>query len=252
MVSPGAGWHPDPTDRYEFRYHNGTDWTADVAESGRRFVDPMGTTTRPAGPPQHVAGPAGGRRNGLAVASLVLGIIALTTGPLPFLFVVGAVCGVLAIVFGIVGLRRSRDAGRGRSSAIAGLITGGIGLASVALGVVLTIVLVDALDAYDDPGPFELGDLECAVTSTTDDVPSWTASGTITNLDDDERDYSIRVEYRRGGTDNVQRSTLVELDDVAAGETRDFEVARAIDLDDVDCVVDSVRGPLPFGIDLGR
>ena len=28
------GWYPDPMQRFEFRFHNGTVWTADVSTNG--------------------------------------------------------------------------------------------------------------------------------------------------------------------------------------------------------------------------
>jgi glucose uptake protein GlcU len=71
-------------------------------------------------------------RNGLGTAALVLGIIALL---LSWTIVVGFICGVLALVFGIIGRRRAsaREATNG-GSALAGAITGGLGLlVSIAL-----------------------------------------------------------------------------------------------------------------------
>jgi uncharacterized membrane protein len=67
----------------------------------------------------------------MATASLVLGILALLGSVTVF---VGVILGVLAVVFGIVGLRRARRGGAGHGRAVGGLVTGGIGLVlSVAL-----------------------------------------------------------------------------------------------------------------------
>ena len=76
----------------------------------------------PAGaPPPRVA------RNGLGVAALVLGILSLV---FMVLFPpVGVVVGILAVVFGILGVRRvRRGEATNRGRAMAGAITGGIGL----------------------------------------------------------------------------------------------------------------------------
>jgi hypothetical protein len=68
--------------------------------------------------------------NGLAVASMVLGIIGI------FIQLFG-ILPILAIVFGIMGLRRSdAAAGRGRGMAIAGIVLGAVGL------VILIVVLI--------------------------------------------------------------------------------------------------------------
>lgn len=37
-----AGWHPDPTERHEMRYWDGTDWTAHVSNAGVPAVDSIG------------------------------------------------------------------------------------------------------------------------------------------------------------------------------------------------------------------
>lgn len=37
-----AGWHPDPTERHEMRYWDGTDWTGHVSNAGVPAVDSIG------------------------------------------------------------------------------------------------------------------------------------------------------------------------------------------------------------------
>ncbi len=54
---------------------------------------------------------------------------------MPFVFVVGAVCAVLGIIFGAIVLRQRGDP---RAFALTGLITGVAGLVLVVLGVVTT------------------------------------------------------------------------------------------------------------------
>lgn len=235
-----SGWHPDPSGQHEFRYHNGTDWTADVADDGERFVDPLplvGATPGSAAPKQP---------NRAATASLALGVTALALAWLPFVFVIGGVSAVLALVFGTIGFRRSTPSGSGRSRAIAGLLTGGTGLVLVALGAFLTVALSDAVDDYENPGEYELGDVECS-----DDGSAWTASGTIENLTDHARSYLLTVDFVRPGTDNAQARSRISVDDVPVGGTAPFEVRRQVSLDDVECRVSQVDGPAPFGIDLG-
>ncbi len=61
--------------------------------------------------------------NGLATASLVLGILGIA-----LFWFLGFIMSILAIVFGGVGLDRARAGGPGKGSAMAGLILGIIGL----------------------------------------------------------------------------------------------------------------------------
>ena len=230
-----AGWYPDPLDRFDARYHNGEAWTADVSQAGERYLDPLGTEP----------GKDSGARNGIAVAALVLGIIGVGIGWMPFLVVVGFVAAILAIIFGVIGLRRSRERGVGRSQAIVGLTTGGCGLAASLLGIVLTVTVLDLVDAYENPNPNSATIDTC---STNGNVV--TASGHITNRGASEADFVIRVDFLRAGTDNAHRRTNVTVDDVEGGATSSFTVTKVVGLENVECVVSRVTGPLPFGLDL--
>lgn len=71
------------------------------------------------------------RTNGLAVASLVLGIV----GVLLCFFVLPS---LLAVVFGLIGINQTKNnpAQGGRGMAIAGLVLGGVGLAIMLLLVI--------------------------------------------------------------------------------------------------------------------
>ncbi|HEV2823761.1 MAG TPA: DUF4190 domain-containing protein [Actinomycetota bacterium] len=114
---------------------------------------------RPPYPPQPGQGPPGGypppdqapaggyptagypatrpRRNGMGVTALVLGVVALTLVVLLLFSPLGAFLGLLAVLFGILGLMRAnRGEADNRGQAVAGLVTGGIALL---VGVFLTI-----------------------------------------------------------------------------------------------------------------
>lgn len=241
------GWYPDPTDRFEYRYHNGVEWTGDVSDDGRRFLDPLDRTGPGGGPPPYV--PSTEQRNGIAVAALVLGIVALILGWLPFVFVLGGLAAVLAIVFAAVGLRRARARGVGRAMSIAGLVLGIVGIGATVIGAFVTSAFVDAFDRYDHPAEHSVDVTRCEFDAAAS-PPAWFASGTLTNRSDDEADFSLDVDFVRTGTDNVQRTIELELDDVAPGATVTFEAVWPSTLHDggLDCLVD-VHGPLPFGID---
>ena len=73
------------------------------------------------------------KTSGLAIAALVLGVVAIPGA----VFTVGLL-GILAIIFGIIGIRQGRRPGRsGRGLAIGGLACGAVGLilGGVLLGV---------------------------------------------------------------------------------------------------------------------
>ena len=248
------GWYADPLRRFELRYYNGSSWTADVSTDGDRFVDPLGlelpdrssagvsTTNSPTNSALTDNSPA---TNSPATAAMVLGIIAVAISWLPFIVVLGAVAAVLALAFGSVGVRRSTPSGVGRSRAIAGLVTGASALVLAALGAVLTFVVLDVYDAYLDPGPNETTITSCEIVGSRA-----IASGTLENLGTDTADFSVLVGFVRPDTDNPHRAGRVVLDDVEPGETTEFRVERQVDLDDVDCIVTEVTGPLPFGLSL--
>jgi len=90
--------------------------------------------------PEVPAAPPGIVRNGLGVAALVLGVLSLV---FMLLFPPGGVIvGILAVVFGIIGVRRvGRGEATNRGQAVAGAITGGIGL-------LVSVVLLAILGSF--------------------------------------------------------------------------------------------------------
>ena len=81
--------------------------------------------------------------NGIAIAGMVLGIVAIVLGVWMIIPIVGLafafvsfVPAVLGVVFGIVGLRQSNRVQVGRGAALTGLITGGL---TLAIGVLTTL-----------------------------------------------------------------------------------------------------------------
>jgi Domain of unknown function (DUF4190) len=88
-------------------------------------------TAGPASAPAPYPVYAPGRTSGLAVASLVLGIL--------WLFWIGS---ILAVVFGhaaVSQIKRSSGAVRGRGLAVAGLVLGYLGVATLVLSIVVAI-----------------------------------------------------------------------------------------------------------------
>ena len=204
-----AGWYPDPASRFELRYHNGVAWTADVSTNGDRYVDPLGTAPGAAvhqntQQPTQQTRQQPGARNGAATASMVLGIVTIVVGWLPFIFAMAAVAGVMAIVLGLRARRRAKAADNGT-----------------------------------------------AITSCERNGNDVTAQGELTNISSNASSFTVRVFFVRPGTDNPRRQANVIISDVEPGEKRSFEVVRSVQLEKVDCIIGSVRGELPFGVDPG-
>jgi Domain of unknown function (DUF4190) len=77
------------------------------------------------------------RRNGMGTAALVLGVVALVLVLLLIFSPLGAFLGLLAVIFGIVGIvRANRREADNRGQAVTGLVTGGLALL---LGIWFTI-----------------------------------------------------------------------------------------------------------------
>jgi hypothetical protein len=233
--SGAAGWHPDPTGKYEFRWFNGTRWTADVSVDGQRYVDHS---------PMHVATPTSAAPSrSRAVVAFVFGLVGLALAWVPFLVAVGV---PLAIAGGILGISAARRAARGQASgrklATAGIVTGVAAICLCPLGIVLTKVVYDEVRDYIEPGPNDAQITSCARDAGTVDV-----TGTIENQDDREHDYIIRVDV--GDSEHRREHEDVHVDGVGPGERRDWHLT-VIDggTGEPRCEIGEVWGPYPFGI----
>ena len=225
-----SGWYPDPTGRFEYRYHNDRVWTADVASGGRRFVDQL--PVPPSGPPAERGG------NGLAVAGMVCGVVAVVIAWVPFVAVLGLITATVGLALSIPGLARSRETGGRRAFAIAGIVTSACALVLGVLGVVLTVALMRAIDRFDDPGPYD-----ARLTTCTAQGGEIVATGQLENLGDDTQTYSVLV---RLAPDALER---VVVEDVPAGATADFEAQeRSFTGGEPECRILAVDGPPPFGL----
>jgi hypothetical protein len=84
--------------------------------------------------------------NGLAVASLVLGIVGAVMGLIPLTGFIAIICGLLGVIFGFVGWRKASSGAGRKGMAIAGLILSAIALT---LGVVGLVIMNDAVNELD-------------------------------------------------------------------------------------------------------
>jgi hypothetical protein len=81
---------------------------------------------------------SGRNTNGMAIASLVLGIVGLST---MFCYGVGVIPGILAIIFGVLARKQiSERDGQGRGMAKAGIICGSVAVALPVLGFMALVI----------------------------------------------------------------------------------------------------------------
>lgn len=89
-----------------------------------------------------------GHQNGFGVTALVLGIIGTLFGFIPLTFFLSLPLGVLAVIFGALGLRRvARHLASNKGVSIAGLV---LGLIAVVLGIIGAVIVNNAANDVKD------------------------------------------------------------------------------------------------------
>ena len=92
-------------------------------------------------PGAYGGGPPARPSNGIGIAALVVGIVSLFLFWIPFL---GLVLAILALVFGIIGIRKaSRGEATNKGMAITGVVTGALALVGALIVSVVFIFFVD-------------------------------------------------------------------------------------------------------------
>ena len=237
------GWHPDPTERFEFRYYNGQRWTSDVSVDGQRFVDHLESSQAVGdGHPGWAPSPESERAHSrtFAVASFWVAFGSFVCGWIPFIFVIAIGGAIAAFTFGFIALRRERlHPARGRGYAIAGIVLAVAALGSSGVGFLLTRTVMREVNAFLEAGPHSVSIDSCA---TTDGVT--VLDGSITNQDTREHAYTVSVSYR--SNDVVLDSDEITVPPLAPGATATFHATGFPEARDVQCRIDSVRGPQPF------
>ncbi|MDR0308729.1 MAG: DUF2510 domain-containing protein [Coriobacteriales bacterium] len=163
MSETQAGWYPDPDgDTTKIRYWDGQNWTSDykdrtddtaanVVTTTDPQVNPIGTgstNTQPSPVYQPVSQaptyqtypvtPTTKDRSGLAIAGLIIGIVGLPLNI--FLAILGWICAIIGISFGVMSLKSSK-----KGIAIASLIIGIVGLVLALINSILGAMLMSGL-----------------------------------------------------------------------------------------------------------
>jgi hypothetical protein len=102
--------------------------------------------TPPPLPGMPVAPPPTSTTNGLAVASLVCGILAVV---LFFSIVFPIILGILAVIFGAIGIGKANNGASGKGLAIAGIVCGVLGVAlAIAFIALFTTTSVEIIHSF--------------------------------------------------------------------------------------------------------
>lgn len=85
------------------------------------------------------------KSNPLSVAAIVCGIIATIGAFIPFITYVAWIVGVLGIVFGSLGMKKSNQTGVGHGLSVAGLVLGIIGTTIGFIGFLCIVICASAI-----------------------------------------------------------------------------------------------------------
>ncbi len=159
----------------------------------------------------------------MAVAALVLGISAFVC--------LGPIGGILAIIFGFVGLGRAKTVGTGKGMSTAGIILGGVGtVASIALLIIFIVAAGETsknIGGTADSSTYELS--TDPGTCTVDQYGFVTFQGSIKNKASSQKNFTINTEVRNSATDVVLETTPDIVTDINPGDTAQWNVTTHID-----------------------
>lgn len=192
--------------------------------------------------------------SGMAVASLVLGIIALLTSFLPIINNLSFILAALGLIFAIVGIVGTvRGKCRGKGLAIAALVVNVVSIVvvlatqsmfstaldeatdQISSGTPTTIESSSSGDAAADAGSDASSDAPYTVAdeAITGDAYSCTITGTFTNTSSNTMSYA-QVSYNLYDADGAQIGTaLANTNNLASGGTWKFEAVGFESVEDV-------------------
>lgn len=194
---------------------------------------------QPQAPVQFVKAPS----NGLATASLVLGILGTVFAIIPFLGVFGAILGGVGLALGVFGFLASRKHGVGKGKAIAGLV---LGLASIVVFLVVSAATVAAVDsavkdvdtsvknqadtskATDVSDDDELKDAK--ITAVSKDMFGASAKVKLTNSSPNKSDYTATVVFESPDGKTQYGTGTLFVEGLEPGQTK---VEKVVMLDEL-------------------
>lgn len=183
------------------------------------------------------------KKSGLSTAGMVLGIVGIVLSFIPIINNIAFFLGILAVIFGIIGL--VKKAGKGK--AIAGLVLG-------ILAIVITLAMQSAVsDAIDETSKeldkvtgnsteevlkndanVTLGDLQ--ITKGEYGLNDTKMVVTVKNITNKKMSYSFHIEAVDADGKRIDED-YVYANDLSAGQTQDFEIFTYIE----DSKLDAMR-----------
>lgn len=183
------------------------------------------------------------KKSGLSTAGMVLGIVGIVLSFIPIINNIAFFLGILAVIFGIIGL--VKKAGKGK--AIAGLVLG-------LLAIVITLAMQSAVsDAIDETSK----ELDKITGNSTEEVLKNDANVTLGNLQITKGEYGLNDTKMVVTVKNITNKKMsysfhieavdadgkridedyVYANDLSAGQTQDFEIFTYIE----DSKLDAMR-----------
>ena len=189
---------------------------------------PTHSPDQPYGPPGYPGMPqAPGQppRNGLGTTALVLGILGVVFAIIWLTFWLGAILGVLALIFGIIGSSR---AGKGLATnkgvAVSGLVLGAISIVvAIIWGVLIVVAAKDVADELEKETGAKGGATASAEPGTDAAAPSDAASDAAEKPADNapgELKFGETFAYEDGVKVTVSKPRAHTPDGFAAGHTK--------------------------------
>lgn len=193
--------------------------------------------------------------SGLAVAGLALGIIAIVLSGIPIINNIAFVLGLLALIFGIVVLAKSKNAGKGK--AITAIVLGALSMV-----VVLTAqafygsILNQATDSLEQTNAELQSTANKASGNATEEllandvsveIGSFTATHdeygvmstevpvTVTNKNSQSKSYSVQIEAVDSAGKRVAEETIFA-NELGAGQSQSFKAFQYVAMENMEAM----------------
>lgn len=157
-------------------------------------------------------------RNGLGVAALVIGIVGVLIALVPFMFWLGAILGLLALIFGIIGMgKANKGEATNKGSALTGVITGAL---AIVISIVWVVVLATAVKDVAEEIEKENDKLKSGTTAPADPGSEPSDSPEPTETAPAALAFGQSHTYPDGVKVTVSKPRAYKPDQFAAGHTK--------------------------------
>ena len=193
------------------------------------------------------------KSNALAVTGMILGIVALLLCLIPIVNAFALFLGLLALIFGIIGLVKTRDGRPGKSMAIAAIIMSVLTGIGFGISTAITLAAVDAVDEAAADLDEDFGRLDGSATDDilakdlTVDLGKFEASEdeygivetrlpvTVTNKASEKATYDVQVEAVDKSGKRITDDMLVT-SALGAGQAQDLNLFEFVEEDKVEAL----------------